>query len=77
MRQISQYPFPLESGNCVHLEQTKFPVFWQHFQILCVFPDSDFFLPFSLFSLCRGYPVDLINYNYKVNVSVQDKSVSV
>ena len=33
-----------------------FPVFWQNFQIPCVFPDRDFFLPFSLFSLCRGYP---------------------
>ena len=34
---------PLESGN-LQLEQTKFPVFWQNFQILCVFPDRDFFV---------------------------------
>ena len=32
---------PLESGN-LQLEQTKFPVFWQNFQIPCVFPDRDF-----------------------------------
>ena len=37
--------FPLESGN-LQLGQTKFPVFWQHFQIPCVFPDRDFFYHF-------------------------------
>ena len=31
-----------ESWN-LQLEQTKFPVFWQNFQIPCVFPDRDFF----------------------------------
>ena len=54
-RQISQYPLPLASGN-LEVEQTKFPVFWQIFQIPCVFPDRELFWPFSLFSLCRGYP---------------------
>ena len=53
-RKISKYLLPLESGN-LQLEQTKFPVFWQHFQIPCVFPDRDFFLPFSLFSLCSTW----------------------
>ena len=33
-----------------------FPVFCQNFQIPCVFPDREFFWPFSLFSLCCGYP---------------------
>ena len=33
-----------------------FPMFWQNFQIPCVFPDRDFLWPFSLFSLCSGYP---------------------
>ena len=47
-----------ESGN-LQLEQTKFPVIWQNFQIPCVFPNRDFFLPFSLFSLCSGYPVTM------------------
>ena len=32
-------------------------MFWQIFQIPCVFPESEFLLPFSLFSLWRGYPV--------------------
>ena len=32
----------LESGN-LQLEQTKFPVFWQIFQIPCVFPDRKLF----------------------------------
>ena len=27
-------------------------MFWQNFQIPCVFPDRDLFWPFSLFSLC-------------------------
>ena len=53
---ISKYLLPLESGN-LQLEQTKFPVFWQNFQIPCVFPDRTFLGPFSLFSLCSGYPV--------------------
>ena len=43
--------FTLESGN-LQREQPKFPVFWQNFQIPCVFPV--FFGPFSLFSLCSG-----------------------
>ena len=30
--------------------------FWQNFQILCVFPDREYFWPFFLFSLCSGYP---------------------
>ena len=54
--QISKYLLPLESGN-LQLEQTKFPVFWQNFQIPCVFPDREFFGPSSLFCLCSGYPV--------------------
>ena len=57
--QISQYILPLESGK-LQLEQTKFPVFnvfWQNFQIPCVFPDKESFWSFSLFSLCSGYPV--------------------
>ena len=35
------YLLPLESGN-LQLEQTKFPVFWQNFQIPCVFLDREF-----------------------------------
>ena len=54
-QQILIYLLPLESGN-LHLEQTKFPVFLESFQILCVSPDRDFFLPFSLFTVCSGYP---------------------
>ena len=50
---ISKYLLPLELGNLLP-EQTKFPVFWQNFQIPCVFPDRDYFWPFSLFSLCSG-----------------------
>ena len=42
--QISKYLLPLESGN-LQLEQTKFPVFWQNFQITCVFPDRVFSFP--------------------------------
>ena len=41
LRQISKYFSPLESGN-LQLEQTKFHVFWQNFQIPCVFPYRDF-----------------------------------
>ena len=53
--QISKYLLPLESGN-FQLEQTKFPMFWQNFQIPCVFPDRDFFEPFSLFCLtCSAF----------------------
>ena len=51
LQQIWQCPLPSESGN-LQLVHTKFPVFWQNVQIQCVFPDRDFFLPFSLFSLC-------------------------
>ena len=29
---------------------------WQNFKIPCVFPGREFFGPFSLFSLCSGYP---------------------
>ena len=36
--------YPIQSGN-LQLEQTKFPVFWQNFQIPCVFPDREFFWP--------------------------------
>ena len=36
LRQILKYLLPLESGN-LQLEQTKFPVFWQNFQIPYVF----------------------------------------
>ena len=53
-RQISKYLLPLESGN-LQLEQTKFPEFWQIFQIPCVFPDREFIWPFSLFSLWSRY----------------------
>ena len=35
------------------LEQRKFPVFWQHFQIPYVFPDRKLF---RLYSLCSGGP---------------------
>ena len=45
--------FTLESGN-LQLEQTKFPVFWQNFQIPCVFPDRDVFGAISPVSLCSG-----------------------
>ena len=69
LRQLSQYPLLLESEH-LQFELTKFPVFslcldkipcvfpvfWQNFQIPCVFPDRDFLWPFSLFSLCSGYP---------------------
>ena len=48
---------PLESGN-LRLDQTKFPVFWQNFQIPCVFPDRFFCVAispvFPVF-LCCGY----------------------
>ena len=54
--QILKYTLPLESGN-LQLEQTKFPVFWQNFQIPYVFPDRELCWPFSLFSLSSGYPV--------------------
>ena len=33
-----------------------FPVFWQNFQIPRVFPDREYFWPFSLFCLCSGHP---------------------
>ena len=46
-RKIWKYLLTLESGN-LQLEQTKFPVFWKN---------SIFLGPFSLFSLCSGYPV--------------------
>ena len=70
-QQISQYHLPLGSGN-LQLEQTQFPVFWQDFQIHCVFPDRDFFGPFFLFSLCRGYPVKYTN----VRIATPDRSKS-
>ena len=35
-------------------------MFWQNFQIPCVFHDREFVLQFSLFSLCSGYPVCMI-----------------
>ena len=34
----------------IQLEHTKFPVFWQNFQIPCVFPDGAIFCTFFLFS---------------------------
>ena len=40
-RQILTHLLPLESGNLQH-EQTKLPVFWQNFQIACVFPEREF-----------------------------------
>ena len=62
--QISQCLLLFESEH-LSLEQKKFPVFslcfdkipcvLTKFPIPCVFPDRDFFWPFSLFSLCRGY----------------------
>ena len=61
--QISKYLLPLESGD-LQLEQTKFPVFWHNFKIPCVFPDRDFWGPFSLFSLCTGYP-DMYNLIFR------------
>ena len=54
-RQILKYLWPLESGN-LQLEQTKFPVLWQNFQIPCVSLTGNYFLPCSLFSLCSRYP---------------------
>ena len=54
--QILKYLLPLESGN-LQLEQTKFPVFWQIFQIPCVFPDRDFFSAiFAVFPLQNIFP---------------------
>ena len=47
-RQIWQYPIPLESVD-LQLQQTKFPVFWQNFQIHCVFPDGIIFAIFPVF----------------------------
>ena len=41
LRQQLKCLLPLESGN-LQLEQTKFPVFWQNFQIPCVSPDREF-----------------------------------
>ena len=35
-------------------------MFWQNFQIPCVFPDRELFWSFALFSLCRGYPEKLL-----------------
>ena len=53
----------------LQLELTKFPVFSLCLdKIPCVltkfpnflcFPDREFFWPFSLFSLCRGYPASM------------------
>ena len=70
LRQLSQYPLLLESEH-LQLELIKFPVFSLCLdKIPCVltnFPNSlftltgIFFGPFSLFSLCRGYPVRLYN----------------
>ena len=57
LHQILQYPVSLESGNLL-LEQTKFPVFWQFFQIPCVFPDGIFMGHFPVFP-CSGDPVTL------------------
>ena len=48
LRQISKSLLPLESEN-LQLGKTKFPVFWENFQIPCVFPYRDFFWPFSVF----------------------------
>ena len=64
-QQILKYLLLLESGN-LQREQTKFPVFWQNFQIPCVFPDRDFFGGlFSLFSLCSRYPVTVTSRTYE------------
>ena len=53
------------SGN-LQREQTKFPVFFLCFgkisKFPVFFPDREFFGPFSLFSLCSGYP------DYKKNL---------
>ena len=65
--QILKYRLSLESGS-LQLEQTKFPVFWQNFQIPCVFPDREFFWPFSPFSLCSGYPVYTLNTEIVANI---------
>ena len=56
-QQILKYILPLESGN-LQIEHTKFPVFWQSFQIPCVFPDF-FVATFPVFSCTvysSGYP---------------------
>ena len=42
MANIEKTFLTLESGN-LQLEQTKLPVFWQNFQIPCVFPHREFF----------------------------------
>ena len=39
-----------------HSEVFKFPVFFQNFQIPCVFPVWNYFSQFSQFSLCSGNP---------------------
>ena len=65
-QQISKYFLPLESG-ILQLEQPKFPVF-----SLCFkqnFPDRDLFWPFSMFSLCSGYPVNM-------NISIHEKVIA-
>ena len=38
--------FPVQRG-LLNSPKPKFPVFWQRFQIPCVFPDRDIFWPFS------------------------------
>ena len=52
-QQIPKYFLLIGSGN-LQLEQTKFPVFWQNFQIRCVFPDRDFFCHFPCFPCAMG-----------------------
>ena len=64
--EILQYPLNFESGKS-QLEQTKFPVFWPNFHIPSVFPDREYFWPFSLFSLfslCHGYPATTTQAGY-------------
>ena len=49
---LSEYPLE------VYVKIPCFPcVLTKKIQISCVFPDRELFGPFSLFSLCRGYPV--------------------
>ena len=67
LRQISKYLLPLESWN-LQLEQTKFPVFSL---------TGIFWWPFSLFSLCSGYPVRSLGYHsFMLKLSSDGKAIT-
>ena len=62
LRWISQYPLPFESGN-FQLEQTKLPVFWQSFQILCISLTGNIFGHFPCVPCAVGtLPLNLFRY---------------